>query len=227
MAELHDDLTSISDEVQRATKLPAASMLRERGDRRRRRRASVTGAALVVLVVATGTALLRTRETALDPADPLPPPAVASVAASAGPQEILAGRREIAIVVPSMGGAVLALGRDDDRVRATTEQGADERARWVLRPEGNLFRIVLAASRGQVCMTAVHDGAPGSVRGRACEPSAQAQLFRIDREADGSWSLFQGKRYVQVVDGTDALVPDLPEYLTTTYEFQDRGPAAY
>ncbi|GIF98463.1 hypothetical protein [Catellatospora citrea] len=226
MAELHDDLTSISDEVQRATKLPPASMLRERGDRRRRRRASVTGAALVVLVVATGTALLRTRETAPDPADSLAPSAVASAAASAGPEEILAGRRQIAIVVPSMGGAVLALGRDDDRVRATTEQGADERAQWVLRPEGNLFRIVLATSRGQVCMTAVHDAAPGSVRGLACAPSAQAQLFRVDREADGSWSLFQGKRYVQVVDGTDALVPDLPEYLTTTYEFQDRGPTA-
>ncbi|MFD0783234.1 hypothetical protein ACFQZ8_04775, partial [Micromonospora azadirachtae] len=101
-------------------------------------------------------------------------------------------------------------------------------AQWVLRPEGELFRITLAGpgDAGQVCMTVVHDAAPGSVRGRACDPSTQTQLFKIEQLADGSYSIFQGRRYVQVVDGTNALVPDLPEALTTTYEFEDRGPAA-
>ena len=95
----------------------------------------------------------------------------------------------------------------------------------MLRPEGDRYRIVLAASGADaVCMTVVHDAAPGSVRGRACDPAAATQLFRIDQVPDGSYSIFQGKRYVQVVDGTNALVPDLPEGLTTTYEFQDRGP---
>ncbi|MFD0594477.1 hypothetical protein ACFQZ4_20255 [Catellatospora coxensis] len=149
------------------------------------------------------------------------------MAASASIQDVLAGRRQVAIVVPSMGGAVLAIGQDDDQVRATTRQGVDDRARWILRPEASRFRIELAAPRNgaRLCMTAVHDAAPGSVRGQACDPAAQAQLFKIEQVADGSWSLFQGRRYVQVVDGSGALVPDLPENLTTTYEFADHGPA--
>ncbi|WP_155369613.1 hypothetical protein [Catellatospora vulcania] len=227
MAELHDDLTSIVDGVQRVTKLPAARALRERGDRRRRRRTAVTGAGLVVLALAAGAALVQGRETPADPGG-VPSSAVPSATASAGPQDMLAGRRQIMIVVPSMGGAVLAIGRDDDRVGATTERGVDGRALWILRPEGDRYRIELAAPQGDArfCMTVVHDAAPGSVRGRACDPAAQAQLFKIERVADGTWSLFQGRRYVQVVDGTDALVPDLPENLTTTYELQDRGPAS-
>ncbi|GAB4049443.1 hypothetical protein [Catellatospora paridis] len=229
MADLHDDLASIADGARRAAKLPAGQALRERGDRRRRRRTAVTGAGLVVLVLAAGTALLQARDGAATPADQAStiPSAVASVTGSVGPREMLDGRRQVRIVVPSMRGAVLAIGRDDDRVRATAEQGIDDRSTWVLRPEGDRFRIVLAAPRGaeRVCMTAVHDAAPGSVRGRVCDQAEQAQLFRIEQVADGTWSLFQGRRYVQVVDGPDTLVPDLPENLTTTYQFQDRGPA--
>ncbi|MBM0277113.1 RICIN domain-containing protein [Micromonospora tarensis] len=145
--------------------------------------------------------------------------------ASAGPQDILAGTRQVRIVVPGLAGAALAVGRGTDQVRATSEQGVDDRALWVLRPEGDRYRIVLASEAGELCMTVVHDAAPGSVRGRPCDPTASTQLFRIDRVADGSYSLFQGKRYVQVVDGSNALVPDLPEGLTTTYEFEDQGPA--
>jgi hypothetical protein len=227
MAELHDDLIRIADGAQRAAKLPAASMLRERADRRRSRRAAVTGTGLVVLAVAAATALFQARDGAEPPVVGAPTSAVPSVAASVGPQEILAGRRQVMIVVPGLRDAVLAIGPDDDRVRATTEQGVDDRARWVLRPEGDRYRIELAVPQagGRLCMTVVHDAAPGSVRGRACDPAAQAQLFKIEQVADGTWSLFQGRRYVQVVDGTNALVPDLPENLTTTYEFADRGPA--
>ncbi|KAB1910441.1 hypothetical protein [Micromonospora sp. AMSO31t] len=232
MADPHDDLRAIADEVRRVTTLPPAPTLRRRSERRRRRTAA-TGAALTVLVVAGGTALLQTRDQVETPDEGVGPvgPAPASVAPSrtaSTEQEILAGRRQTRIVVPGMGGAALAVDRDSDRVRATTEQGIDDRARWVLRPEGGKFRIMLATpgAAGPVCMTVVHDAAPGSVRGRQCDPAQQTQLFTIEKEADGTYSLFQGRRYVQTVDGTNALVPDLPEGLTTTYEFEDRGPAA-
>jgi hypothetical protein len=231
MADPHDDLRAIADGVRRVTTLPPAQTLRRRSDRRRRRTA-VTGAALTVLAVATGVALLQPRDHVEAPDEGAGPvgPAPASVAPSATAsteQEILAGRRQTLIVVPGMGGAALAVDRDSDRVRATTEQGIDDRARWVLRPEGDKYRIVLATpgAAGPVCMTVVHDAAPGSVRGRACDPAERAQLFTIEKVADGTYSLFQGRRYVQTVDGTNALVPDLPEGLTTTYEFEDRGPA--
>ncbi|WP_446210249.1 hypothetical protein [Micromonospora sp. IBSANI012] len=234
MADPHDALTAIADEVRRVTTLPAAQTLRRRSDQRRRRRAAVTGAGLAVLVVTAGASLLPARDhvdtpdRGVSPAGEVPPSVVASVTASAGPQEILGGRRQVLIVVPGMGGAALAIGRDDDRVRATTERGSNDRALWVLRPEGDKFRIMLATPPGasQQCMTVVHDAAPGSVRGQVCDPAAQTQLFRIEQVAGGSYSIFQGRRYVQVVDGTNALVPDLPEGLTTTYEFEDRGPAA-
>ncbi|SIN41196.1 hypothetical protein [Micromonospora cremea] len=225
----HDDLTAVADAVRRVTTLPAAETLRRRGERRRRRRTAVSGAGLLLLVVTAGAALLPARHQTPDrgvgPAGTVAPSVVPSVTASAGPQEILGGRRQVLIVVPGLGRAPLAIGRDDDRVRATTEQGVDDRALWVLRPEGDKFRIMLAAARdaSQVCMTVVHDAAPGSVRGRVCDTTAQTQLFTIEQVADGSYSIFQGKRYVQVVDGTNALVPDLPEALTTTYEFEDRG----
>ncbi|GAA2379215.1 hypothetical protein Cme02nite_17770 [Catellatospora methionotrophica] len=225
MAELHDDLTSIAAGVQRVTQLPAARELRERGDRRLRRRAAVTGAGLVVLVAAVGAGLLQLRDTPAGPAVGAPSAAASSVTTSAGPQDVLAGRRQVRIAVPSMPGAVLAIGPGDDRVRATAEPVGDPL--WVLRPEGDRFRIELAVPRegGRLCMTVVHDAAPGSVRGRACDPASQEQLFTIEPVADGTWSLFQGRRYVQVVDGPDTLVPDLPENLTTTYTFEDRGPS--
>ncbi|MFE9957325.1 hypothetical protein [Micromonospora sp. NPDC005299] len=232
MADPHDDLRAIADGVRRVTTLPPAETLRRRSDRRRRRTA-VTGAALTVLVVAAGTTLLQARDHVETPDEGIGPvgPVPASVVpsrATTPEQEILGGRRQTLIVVPGMGGAALAIDRDDDRVRATTEQGIDDRALWVLHPEGDTFRIMLATPRGagQVCMTVVHDAAPGSVRGRACDPTAQTQLFKIEKVPDGTYSLFQGRRYVQTVDGTNALVPDLPESLTTTYEFEDRGPAA-
>ncbi|RKN16523.1 hypothetical protein D7147_22395 [Micromonospora musae] len=232
MADQRDDLTAIADGARRVTKLPPAQALRERGERRRRRRTAVTGAGLAVLALVAGGVVLQAREqpdrSVVAPAGEVPPSAVPSVTASAGPQEILAGRRRIAIVVPGMNRAVLAVDPAGDQVRAATAPGVDDRAQWVLRPEGDRFRITLAepGGAGRSCMTVVHDAAPGSVRNRACDPGAQAQLFTIEQEADGSYSLFQGRRYVQVVDGTNALVPDLPEALTTTYEFEDRGPAA-
>ncbi|WBB67847.1 hypothetical protein [Micromonospora sp. WMMD812] len=233
MADPRDDLTAIADGVRRVTTLPAAQTLRDRGDRRRRRRVAVTGAGLAVLVVAAGATLLPARDRVetpgrgIGPAGAVPASVAPSVTASAGPQEILGGGRQVQILVPGSGAAALAVGRDDDQVRATTERDVDDRSLWVLRPQGDAFQIVLASPRGgrEVCMTVVHDAAPGSVRARECDPAAPAQRYRIERVADGSYSIFQGKRYVQVVDGTNALVPDLPEALTTTYEFADRGPA--
>ncbi|MCG5437527.1 hypothetical protein [Micromonospora foliorum] len=229
MADPRDDLTAIADEVRRVTTLPGAQTLRHRSDRRRRRRAAVGAAGLAVVAVAAGTALSQVRTDVdtpeVGPATQVAPPVVPSATASAGPQEILGGRRQVQIVLPGMRGATLAIDRDGDQVRATSEQGVDDRALWVLRPEGDRYRILLASGVNAVCMTVVHDAAPGSVRGRACDAAASTQLFRIEQVPDGSYSIFQGKRYVQVVDGTNALVPDLPEGLTTTYEFEDRGPA--
>ncbi|MBG6068946.1 hypothetical protein [Micromonospora ureilytica] len=229
MADPRDDLTAIVDEVRRVATLPGAQTLRHRSDRRRRRRAAVGAAGLAVVTIAAGTTLLQPRNTVetpdVGPATQVAPPVVPSATAPAGPQEILGGRRQVQIVLPGMRGATLAIDSDGDQVRATTEQGIDDRALWVLRPEGDRYRILLASGANAICMTAVHDAAPGSVRGRACDAAASTQLFRIDQVPDGSYSIFQGKRYVQVVDGTNALVPDLPEGLTTTYEFQDRGPA--
>ncbi|MEU8298843.1 hypothetical protein AB0C04_16365 [Micromonospora sp. NPDC048909] len=233
MADPDDDLKAIADLVRHATRLPPAQTVRRRSDERRRRRVSVAGAGLAVLLVTGGVTLAQARdrfetpEREVAPAVEASPSVVPSATASAGPQEILDGRRQVRIVVPGLSGAPLAIGRDDDRVRASTEPGVDDRALWILRPEDGGFRIVLATPHvaGQLCMTVVHDTAPGSVRGRVCDRSVQAQLFKIDQVADGSYSIFQGKRYVQVVDGTNALVPDLPEGLTTTYEFEDGGPA--
>ncbi|RAO44040.1 RICIN domain-containing protein [Micromonospora saelicesensis] len=228
MADPRDDLTAIVDEVRRVTILPEAQTLRHRSDRRRRRRTAVGAAGLAVVALAAGTALVQVRNNVetpgVGPATPVAPPVVPSATASAGPQEILGGRRQVQIVLPGMRGATLAIDSDGDQVRATTEQGVDDRALWMLRPEGDRYRIVLASGADAICMTVVHDTAPGSVRGRACDAAASTQLFRIDQVPDGSYSIFQGKRYVQVVDGTNALVPDLPEGLTTTYEFLDRGP---
>ncbi|MFC3505509.1 hypothetical protein ACFOOK_31755 [Micromonospora krabiensis] len=237
MVDPRDDLAAIADRAQRATTLPPAQAVRRRADRRRRRTVGA-GVGLAVLAVAAGAALLPALDRAGQPDRGVAPaaetpaagiPASASPSASAtaavGPAQILSGRRQVRIVVPGVGGAALAVGLDDDRVRATTESDVESRSRWVLRPEGDRFRIVVADPSGDpVCMTVVHDAAPGSVRARACDPAAQTQLFRVDRQADGSYSLFQGKRYVQVVDGTNALVPDLPEALTTTYDFEDQGP---
>ncbi|MEV4123316.1 hypothetical protein [Micromonospora sp. NPDC049645] len=235
MADPRDDLTAIVDEVRRVTTLPGAETLRRRSDRRRRRRVAVGAAGLAVVALAAGSALLQTRtgveSPGVGPATQVAPSVVPSPStptapvAPVGPQEILDGRRQVQIVLPGMRGATLAIDRDGDQVRASSEQGIDDRALWVLRPEGDRYRILLASGASAVCMTVVHDAAPGSVRGRACDPAASTQLFRIDQVADGSYSIFQGKRYVQVVDGTNALVPDLPEGLTTTYEFEDRGPA--
>ncbi|MGI5524516.1 hypothetical protein ACQEUX_26760 [Micromonospora sp. CA-259024] len=231
MADPRDDLTAIVDEVRRVTTLPGAQTLRHRSDQRRRRRVTATAAGLAIVALATGATFLQVRadvETpVVGPASQAPPSVVPSVTASAGPQEILGGKRQVQIVMPGMAGAMLAIGRGTDQVRATSEQGADGGSLWVLRPEGSRYRIVLAtpSGAGAVCMTVVHDAAPGSVRGRVCDTAASTQLFRIEQVADGSYSIFQGKRYVQVVDGTNALVPDLPEGLTTTYEFEDRGPA--
>ncbi|MER7587322.1 hypothetical protein ABTW72_07290 [Micromonospora sp. NPDC127501] len=228
MADPRDDLTAIVDEVRRVATLPGAQTLRHRSDRRRRRRTAVGAAGLAVVALAAGAALVQVRNNVgtpgVGPATQVAPPVVPSATASAGPQEILGGRRQVQIVLPGMRGATLAIDRDGDQVRATTEQGIDGRALWVLRPEGDRYRIVLASGADAICMTVVHDAAPGSVRGRACEAAASTQLFRIDQVPDGGYSIFQGKRYVQVVDGTNALVPDLPEGLTTTYEFLDRGP---
>ena len=228
MADPRDDLTAIVDEVRRVATLPGAQTLRHRSDRRRRRRAVVGAAGLAVVALAAGTAVVQVRNNVetpgAGPATQAAPPVVPSATASAGPQEILGGRRQVQIVLPGMRGATLAIDSDGDQVRATTEQGIDDRALWVLRPEGDRYRVLLASGADAICMTVVHDAAPGSVRGRACDAAASTQLFRIDQVPDGSYSIFQGKRYVQVVDGTNALVPDLPEGLTTTYEFLDRGP---
>ncbi|WP_435207008.1 hypothetical protein [Micromonospora sp. bgisy143] len=236
MADPHDDLQAIVDEVRRVTTLPTARTLRGRSDRRRRSRATVTGVGLAVLVAAAGTTLVRVR--ADDTTPPVGPagtvspapsrsPLAPTVTVPAGPRDILGGRRQVRIAVPGLGGAALATDPDGDRVRATAGAGVDTGALWILRPTGKAYRIVAAApaGAGEVCMTVVHDAAPGSVRTRSCEPDAATQLFIIDKVDDGSYSILQGRRYVQVVDGTNALVPDLPEALTTTYEFEDRGPS--
>ncbi|MEU1590469.1 RICIN domain-containing protein [Micromonospora sp. NPDC005710] len=229
MADPREDLTAIVDEVRRVATLPGAQTLRHRSDRRRRRRTAVGAAGLAVVAIVAGTTFRQARNDVetpgVDPATQVASPVPPSATASAGPQEILAGRRQVQITMPGMPGATLAIDSDGDQVRASTEQGIDDRALWVLRPEGDRYRILRAAGGDAICMTVVHDTAPGSVRGRPCDAAASTQLFRIDRVPDGSYSIFQGKRYVQVVDGTNALVPDLPEGLTTTYEFEDRGPA--
>ncbi|MEU4476230.1 RICIN domain-containing protein [Micromonospora sp. NPDC023888] len=232
MADPRDELTAIVDEVRRVTTLPPAQTLRQRGDKRRRRRMTVAAAGLALLAGTAGVAVLTapggTPDLGAGPASTVPSsPVVPSETAAAGPQDILGGRRQVRIVLPGMGGAALAIDDGGDQVRASTDRASDDRALWVLRPDGDRFQIVLAAPprADQVCMTVVHDAAPGSVRGRTCDATASTQRFRIEQVADGSYSIFQGKRYVQVVDGTNALVPDLPEGLTTTYEFEDRGPA--
>ncbi|GAA2598605.1 hypothetical protein GCM10010435_92480 [Winogradskya consettensis] len=224
MPDLHDDLTTLAGRGKHAAKLPPAETLRVRSDRRRHRRTVIASAGLAVLAVAGGAAFLQTRSPAPPPVAAPTPPSPSATA----PATILNGKRQVSIEVAGMNGAVLALGRgDDDQVKATTDTDPGDRSRWILRPRGDKYQIVLGALHGtsQVCMTTVHDKAPGTVRGRVCDPTLPTQLFILGRTADGTCSLFQDEHYIQVIDGTNALVPDLPESLTTTYELHDRGPA--
>ncbi|GAB3938515.1 hypothetical protein GCM10027614_18730 [Micromonospora vulcania] len=147
MADPHDDLTAIVDEVRRVTTLPTAQHLRRRSEERRRRRAAITATGLAVLVGAAGTTLLAARNHVEAPVQGVgpagvvapstaPPVTAPPLTAPPGPQDILAGRRQVLIGMPGLAGAVLAIGRTDDQVRATTERGIDDRALWVLRPRG-------------------------------------------------------------------------------------------
>jgi hypothetical protein len=229
MAELHDDLAAIADRARRSAGLPSAAELRARGDRRRRRTAGAA-AALAVLAVAGGVALVTVRGNGPAPDRAAGPSAAASrsgpPSTAPGIDAMLSGDRQVRIEVDGMNGAVLAVGRDDDdQVKATSAKDVGDRAVWVLRPRGNRYQIVLGIPRpaGPVCMAVVHDAAPGSVRVRICDATAAGQLFVIEKVDNNNYSIFNGKRYVQVVDGTNALVPDLPEGLTTTYQFHDRG----
>jgi len=224
MADLHGDLAAIADEMRASTYPLQPSALRARSDRRRRRRIAAASTGLVVLAVA-GTAYLGSHRTGPAPnrAAASGPAVSTSPSAPGGIAAILAGRQPVRIVVQGTDGAVLALGADDDdRVHLLTGNVPDDRARWILRPQGHRYQIALAARHGasEVCMTVVHDQAPGTVRDRVCDAANPAQLFAIAKQDDGTYSIFNGKRYVQGVDGVDLLVPDLGEGLTTTYKFQ-------
>ena len=114
MADPRDDLTAIVDEVRRVATLPGAQTLRRRSDRRRRRRAAVGAAGLAVVAVAAGTAVVQVRRQRRDARCRTGQPGstasvVPSVTASAGPQEILGGRRQVQIVLPGMRGATLVI----------------------------------------------------------------------------------------------------------------------
>ena len=226
MADLHDDLAAIADQVRGTAPLPPPSVLRARSDLRLRVRTAAASTGLAVLAV-VGTIYFAGRGTGPAPDQPAVPAPTASTAPTApkgtGIAAILAGEQPVRIVVQGTGGAVLALGADDDdRVHFTTQRVPDDRAMWILRPQGRRHQIVLTARHGtsEVCMTVVHDKAPGTVRDRVCDASDPAQLFTIDKQDDGFYSIFNGKRYVQGVDGPNLLVPDAREGLTTTYDFQ-------
>jgi len=230
MADLHHEFTAIAEEVRGNAPLQSPSALRARSDRRLSQRVAVGSTGLAALAV-VGTVYLAGGGGGTGPA-PEQPAAPASAAATStapstsgktGITAILAGEQPVRIVVQGTGGAVLALGTDDDdRVHYTTESVPDDRAVWILRPQGRQHQIVLTTRHGtsEVCMTVVHDKAPGTVRDRVCNASNPAQLFTIAKEDDGAYSIFNGKRFVQGIDGVDLLVPDLPESLTTTYKFQ-------
>ena len=235
MADLHEDLDAIADELRGTEPLPPPSALRARSDRRVRLRTVAASTGLVALAVA-GTVYYAGRWSGPAPDQPAAPASATARAsigtpASTAPKTskgtgiaaILAGEQPTRIVMQGTGGAVLALGTDDDdRVQFTTESVPDDRALWILRPQGRKHQIVLTTPHGtsEVCMTVVHDKAPGTVRDRVCNASDPAQLFTIAKEEDGSYSIFNGKRYVQGIDGPNLLVPDLNESLTTTYKFQ-------
>jgi hypothetical protein len=142
---------------------------------------------------------------------------------------ILDGKRLVEIGVNGGPDEILAIGHDDDDTIGPyprTGSAIEERGRWIIKPAGSKYQIMLGTLHGdsKVCMEVVHDGGNGTVRDRVCDTGNGNQLFTIKKETsiDGAWSLFNGKRYVQVVDG-GGLVPDLPEGLTTTYTFKDAG----
>lgn len=154
---------------------------------------------------------------------------VGSGGAGAGEEgggSVLDGDRLVKIIVKDGSGRALAVGHDDDDIVGPTgESDLETRGWWILRPVGERYQIMLGSLHGdsKVCMEVQHgDGEFGSVRDRVCDEGDDDQLFAIDEQADGSYSLFNGERYVQVVDG-GGLVPDLPEGLTTTYELADAG----
>ncbi|GAA2533425.1 hypothetical protein [Winogradskya humida] len=230
MPDLHDNLTAPAGpakhaatfppagRAKHAATLPPAGTLRVRSNRRR---TVIASAGLAVLAVAGGAAFWQTRASAPSTLAAPPP-------SSSAPATVLNGKRQVTIEVAGMNGAVLALGRgDDDQVKATTATNTGTRSLWVLRPRGKNFQIALGTLHGTspVCMTTIHDKAPGTVRDRVCDPALSTQLFTLTKTPDGTYSLFQNNHYLQVIDGTNALVPDLPESLTTTYHLHDQGPA--
>jgi hypothetical protein len=142
---------------------------------------------------------------------------------------ILEGKRLVEIGVNGGSNEILAIGHDDDDTVGPykrNDSAIKERGRWIIKPVGSKYQIMLGTLHGdnKVCMEVVHDGGNGTVRDRVCDSGNSKQLFTIKKETsiDGGYSLFNGKRYVQVVDG-GGLVPDLPEGLTTTYTFKDAG----
>jgi hypothetical protein len=223
MADLHDDLAAIADEVRRTTPLSSPAALRARSDRRHRQRMTGAAAGLAVLAVAGGVAFLG-RQPAPAPRPVTPASASPSVAAAPS----INGARKFRIDVAGMGRALAIGPDDDDRILAVKPADLQKPATWTFRPlSGQKYQIVYTELHGdsQVCMAVVHDQAPGTVRDRVCDATSAAQAFTIAVEADGTHSIFNGQRYVQVVDGPNTLVPDLPEALTTTYQFVDLGPA--
>jgi hypothetical protein len=236
---LRDELAAIAGRVQYGADLPPAATLRARGDRRQRRRMAGATAGLAVLAFAGGVAFVAVggaRSTvggdppATDqPAGPTAKSRVAAPSAARsgapGVAAIPAGDRQVRIVVDGLNDAVLAVDPSGGyRINPTTASVADDLATWLLRNESGKYHIVLAdpAQADQLCMTVVHDSSLGKVMATPCA-NVEAQRFQIQNVDNDHYSIFNGKRYVQVVDGPDALVPDLAEGLVTTYQFEDRG----
>ena len=218
---MREELAEIQEKARRAG-MPATA-LRVRGDRRRRRFA-VTGAGLGIVLLAGGCYAVTRPDRQPEPVAQTPSSAVPLTGAKLI-TAALAGERLVRIGVEDGTGTALILGADDDdKVYARDDTGAEDRSTWLLLRRGAEYQVMLATKHGtdNVCMTAVHDAAPGTVRDRVCDAGNAAQLFTVER-VGGGISLFQGKHYVQVVDGPRTLVPDLPEALTTTYTLEDRG----
>jgi hypothetical protein len=232
--DLHDDLAAIAARVRHSADLPPAATLRARGDRRQRLVGATAG--LAVLAIAGGVTFFTVggdrpaaeqpaAESARRPAGPAAKSRAGAPSSTPGIAAILAGERQVRIVVDGLDGAVLATDPSARyQVNPTTEAVADDLATWLLSEENGKYQIALAGPgrADRLCMTVLHDSSLGKILATPCT-NEEAQRFQIQKVDNGNYSIFNGKRYVQVVDGPDALVPDLAEGLVTTYQFEDRG----
>jgi hypothetical protein len=151
------------------------------------------------------------------------------------PDEILSGKRQVAIRVLPDPEAILAV---DDKGRLDATDGGTDKGLFVLQPVGGGYQIKTARTDGSgepSCMGLRHstDTRPDTIVAAACDLRARGQVFTIrEREqTDGAGRptyaiLARDDAFLQVSSTWGLYAQPLGDSpLTTTFAFIDNGPA--